>query len=106
MKMMDKDDRFTYSPVLRVPFVETKAIKIYPTILSKGGLITVNIGQNKIDKVNYSIADITGKIIQTTNISINYIAVIKLKSELPSGMYFLKILNNGELLKQSTIIIQ
>ena len=104
--MVDKDGKFTYSQTLRVSFVRADEIKVYPTIISKGGIITINVGQNTNDKINYSIVDVTGKIVQTADISINNLATIKLKTDLPVGTYFLRILSDGDLLKHSTIIIQ
>ena len=106
IKMVDKDGKFTYSQTLRVSFVRADEIKVYPTIISKGGMININVGQNTNDKINYSIVDVTGKIVQTADISINNLATIKLKTDLPVGTYFLRILSDGDLLKHSTIIIQ
>lgn len=106
IKMVDKDGKFTYSQILRVSLVQTDLIKVYPTIISTGGIVTLNIGQSKIDKINYSIVDVAGKIVQTETISINNSAIIKLNSRLTSGIYYLRLTDEGELVKQFPIIIQ
>lgn len=106
LKMVDKDGKFSYSNILRVPFIESNDVKIYPTITVKGGSLMIDIGQAEIKNAEYIIADASGKTIQSNKLSIQQKTTIVLSSRLSAGIYYLKLHDGEALLKQTSFIIQ
>lgn len=99
VKVVDKDGSYKYSKVISTT-IYTKDIYVkntYPTIVSKGSIVTTEIYTNKNQKIDIQLVDISGKIVMHTYrdlvIGNNKIS-IPLNSYLNGSVMYLKYVAN------------
>ena len=105
LKMVDKDGSFKYSNIISLS-LSTKGdvLKVYPTIVSKGEKINVILPQSNLQKVNYTIIDIAGRMVQQGTLQVGNNTTIQISNNLNNGTYYIQIMADGLVLKTPIII--
>jgi len=91
LKQIDFDGQFSYSDIEEVSFISQKDdnIRVSPNPFTDE--ISIQLSQPNETEIVVKILDISGRIIQSSNITRNQAQTRLLLSELDSGMYFLQI---------------
>lgn len=105
LKMVDKDGSFKYSNIITLN-LSTKGdvLKVYPTIVSKGEKINVILPQSNLQKINYTIIDIAGRMVQQGTLQVGNNTTIQISNKLNNGTYYIQIMADGLVLKTPIII--
>lgn len=106
LKMVDKDGKMAYSPTLNILIDRTLGIKVYPTIIARGEPVFVSSNQLTSNKLSYQLIDITGRVMQQSNLQTNGVNLISMNSQLSKGLYYLIIRNDKGLEEKWPITIQ
>jgi YVTN family beta-propeller protein len=93
LKMIDVDERFTYSNVIKLTDQPRNQTTVYPNPITNKA--TLQIGDKKLLKTQANMIDANGKIIKTILIK-NIFEIIDMRG-LPSGLYMLKLVNGSSL---------
>ena len=105
LKMVDKDGSFKYSNILSLTLSSKgDVLKVYPTIISKGEKVNVILPQSNLQKVNYTIIDIAGRMVQHGTLQVSNSITIQISNKLNNGSYYIQIMADGLVLKTPIII--
>ncbi len=103
LKMIDKDGRYYFSPVIRINNLQSKAeLTLLSNPIRNGQLQYIIIGLSTNKKAHVSVLDYTGKIILRTTASILSNNSIQMNN-LSSGMYRLIVQIDGTIMQRSFI---
>jgi hypothetical protein len=92
LKMMDKDQTFSYSPIKTVDIQGQLAVSIYPNPTS--GHVNIQWQNAENESVHITLQDIFGKVHYTAQQSAAYLDMDM--TNLPSGIYFMTIKNKSQ----------
>lgn len=96
------DGFFVYdSAIVSVSEIQTKnLVKVYPNPFNE--VVNITIENNDYKTINVQIFDLTGKIIYNKTISNNN--ALKVTTNYPSGIYFIKVFGDDTLLKTEKLV--
>jgi parallel beta-helix repeat protein len=101
LKMVDKDLKFKYSPVVKVSLGNTASLsisKVYPTVISAGQKINFIIESDKIRNVNIQVIGADGRVMQQMQQSLKIGSnnnSIQIQDGLAKGIIYLKFSADG-----------
>lgn len=105
LKIKDKDGRYKYSPVISIRLIVADVVKIFPTIISTGQLLTAEITSNKEQIIHIYCYDASGKLLSHSTEAVaagsNHFTVIP---PFYKGEMFIKI--NGDDLGKTIRVIK
>lgn len=103
LKMIDRDGRFTLSPVIHINFDETSAISVFPNPV-KGKEVTVTLNNN-INIKSATLISIDGKQNNCEFTANSTLAKVSLPATIARGVYSLRLLTDKGT-NSTTILVQ
>ncbi len=97
LKMIDKDGKFAYSPIVSIKNkgdLNTGTVKVYPTVVTPSQAFSVVITSNKQQRFSIQFINTVGQIISTTTGSIEKgknLIIVKPNQALPKGYLYLVV---------------
>jgi hypothetical protein len=109
LRIVDNDEKYTYSPITRIAYHEKTSVTIFPTV-NTGGNIYLRTAAN-LKSASVELYDLTGKKLQEiklqTNITAGQTITLPLRSELlTKGTYLVICKSAGNLVTKQVIINQ
>lgn len=104
LKMVNRDGSVEYSRIVLIKNETVPKWKVYPTVLNSGTDITISLSTDGTTKLQLQLANLQGQIVR--NASVSNSKVVMPVSGLSSGIYILKLFQNGQMQAQQKIIIQ
>jgi hypothetical protein len=98
LKIEEKDGVVTYSRTLSARWGSKKALSVYPNPFNQA--LTIDLSDAKTETVHFEIMDMTGRV----HISETFNIADKISTEnLPSGMYILRVIQDGAVLEKKIL---
>ncbi|WEK35205.1 MAG: T9SS type A sorting domain-containing protein [Candidatus Pseudobacter hemicellulosilyticus] len=107
LKMVDEDASIVYSKIIPIQTLDSRAIRIYPTLLQQSRQVFVQADQPR-NNLLVTICNSNGqKLVQrnTGTVSRGQTSTIPLPGTLPTGIYIVQVSSDGQLLKKQLIQI-
>lgn len=95
LKMVDKDGKFSFSKLVMIQPLKQTGLSVFPNPV-KGGKVFIKMEAPANKKLHISIRDVAGKIYKTFNAAPVTGSVALDVKTLATGMYFVKIIMDGE----------
>lgn len=100
LKMIDKDGKFSFSPIKSITFQTGVSVNISPN--PAHSIVSIEFGKDQLSTVDISVMDITGKIIFKTNT--NTKAYTLNVSQWSKGLYIIQIKNGGSITNHKLLV--
>ena len=105
LKLVDKNGAAAYSPVRSV-LLKSGGIKVYPTLLSKGGTLQLQLDDAGIRSLQYRLTNSAGKMLMQGLIPVSGMrGQLSLAGNITAGTYYLQCMYNG-VQEQVMVIVQ
>lgn len=108
LKMIDRDGRATYSPIVTINPIVHKEFKIYPTVVGQERVLFVQ-SDRYLRNVNIALVNTAGQVLLRKNIESiarGQVATVPLnQTVLPKGIYLVQVSTATEILQKQPIIV-
>ena len=104
LKMIDKDNTFSYSPIVSVKLTANNSFTISPNPAKDN--IQLQFSKTYTGKSTVEIIDASGKVMLQKIVEANGSSLSASTGALPSGTYTVRLINNGEKFLQKVVVVK